>query len=293
MDFSHIARTADDVELRPHASAADTFELIHRSSSLGNCRIEVRDDTVARLHWDLGDGSINAHATAMRTLVNALYVDSSASRIEVVIDHHDRHETQVAMRTGLRREGIMRGGLQRCGALLDGALFASLASDPTPQDAGGFTYMLDSVMPLKRLISHVVMTDPGGRILLCRTTFKKDWELPGGIVEPGEAPALAGQREVAEEIGLELPVSRLLAVDWLPPYLGWSDAIELLYDGGEHPVDLPQRLEYDTREILEAQWFSIEEITGVVSPLNARRLPLLVPNRPAGTLHLENGSLTR
>src|SRR5699024_11560012 len=70
---------------------------------------------------------------------------------------------------------------------------------------------------------YVVMTDPDGRILLCKTTFKKDWELPGGIVEPGESPVLAASREVAEEIGIDLRVGRLLAMDWLPPYLGWSE----------------------------------------------------------------------
>ena len=28
------------------------------------------------------------------------------------------------------------------------------------------------------------------------------------------------------------PVGRLLVADWMPPYLGWDDAVELLFDGG-------------------------------------------------------------
>ena len=39
-------------------------------------------------------------------------------------------------------------------------------------------------------------------------------------------------REVTEELGIESAVGRLLVVDWMPPYLGWDDAIEMIFDGG-------------------------------------------------------------
>lgn len=290
MDWTHLAQTSSEIQLRPADADSSTIELLAQDALIGRCRIEVRDGSVVRLHWEL-DGSINPLAQAMRLLIRTLYAEHGITRVEVVTDSDDRRETQVAMRTGLRREGILRGGLSRSGLLSDGAIFASVASDPTPESPGGYTYMLDSIMPLKRLISHVVMTDSRGRILLCKTTFKKDWELPGGFAEPGESPMQAASREVAEEIGLDLRVGRLLAMDWLPPYLGWSDAIELLYDGGEHPVDLPERLEYDTREIVHAAWFDVHAIADVVSPLNARRLPLIIPRKPERTLHLEGGQL--
>lgn len=292
MDWTHLAQTSGDVQLRPADDDRSAIELLKKNVLLGRCIVDVRDGSVARLSWDLADGSINSLAQAMRVLVSTLYAEHAITRVEVLTDYGDHRETQVAMRTGLRREGILRGGLSRGGGLRDGAMFASVANDPTPESAGGYTYMLDSVMPLKRLISHVVMTDPSGRILLCKTTFKKDWELPGGIAEPGESPVLAASREVTEEIGIDLPIGRLLAMDWLPPYLGWGDAVELLYDGGEHPVDLPDRLEYDTREIVHAAWFDVHAIADVVSPLNARRLPLLLPRKPDRTLHLESGELT-
>lgn len=291
MDWSHLAQTAGDVRIERRAGVEPTVELSERGVRLGICRIEVRDESVARLHWELSDAPVSTTAHAIRALIDALYTRHGVSRVEVVIDHDDRRETQVAMRTGLRREGILRGGLSRDGRLRDGALFASLAEDPAPDSAGGFTFMLDSVMPLKRLISHVVMTDPDGRVLLCQTTFKKDWELPGGIVEDGESPVLAARREVKEEIGIDIETGRLLALDWLPPYLGWSDAIEVLYDGGEHDSGLLERLVYEPREIRRADWFTVDELADVVSPLNARRLPLLLPRKPARTLHLEAGEL--
>lgn len=291
MDWSHLAQTSGEVQIERLAGEPPTFELSDQGHPLGACRIDIHDATVARLTWTLGDGSVGAIARAMRLLIDTLYTRQGVSRVEVLVDNADPREVQVAMRTGLRREGVLRGALRRGDSMTDGALFASIASDPAPDVPGGYTYMLDSVMPLKRLISHVVMTDPSGRILLCQTTFKKDWELPGGIVEPGESPVLAARREVEEEIGIDLPLGRLLAMDWLPPYLGWSDAIEVLYDGGEHEADLVSRLVCDAREIKQAAWFSVDEIASVVSPLNARRLPLLIPDKPERTLHLEAGEL--
>ena len=59
------------------------------------------------------------------------------------------------------------------------------------------------MLPKKRLIAHVLIRDPAGRVLLCETQFKQDWELPGGIVEPGEPPRVGANREVTEELGLK------------------------------------------------------------------------------------------
>ncbi|MFD8810735.1 NUDIX domain-containing protein, partial [Streptomyces sp. NPDC059627] len=48
----------------------------------------------------------------------------------------------------------------------------------------------------------VLLFDEQNRFLLVDPTYKAGWEFPGGVVEPGEAPARAGVREVEEETGL-------------------------------------------------------------------------------------------
>ena len=51
-----------------------------------------------------------------------------------------------------------------------------------------------------------------GQVLLVKHVFRPDypWGLPGGWVEPGENPADAVQREVKEELNLQIEVKQLL-----------------------------------------------------------------------------------
>ncbi|WP_260334621.1 NUDIX domain-containing protein [Streptomyces beigongshangae] len=41
----------------------------------------------------------------------------------------------------------------------------------------------------------------GGAVVMVHDRFREQWELPGGLVEPGESPRRAAVRELAEESG--------------------------------------------------------------------------------------------
>lgn len=51
-----------------------------------------------------------------------------------------------------------------------------------------------------------------GRILMVRETADGRWTLPGGWIDVGESPATAAEREVFEESGFEVRVTKLAAV---------------------------------------------------------------------------------
>ena len=80
-------------------------------------------------------------------------------------------------------------------------LAGRLADHASPR---GFRALLNSFLPRKRAIAQMLVRDTEGRVLLCRLTYKQDWDLPGGVVEVGESPHLAVAREVEEELGLEI-----------------------------------------------------------------------------------------
>ena len=84
----------------------------------------------------------------------------------------------------------------------DRIVYARLATDAPVDEPGGFRALLNSFLPRKRAISQMLVRDPDDRVLLCRLTYKQDWDLPGGVVEVGESPRVAVVREVEEELGL-------------------------------------------------------------------------------------------
>jgi ADP-ribose pyrophosphatase YjhB (NUDIX family) len=52
----------------------------------------------------------------------------------------------------------------------------------------------------------------GGRVLLTRRHDFPVWCLPGGAIDPGESAAAAAVREVREETGLEVELTRLVGI---------------------------------------------------------------------------------
>jgi len=55
----------------------------------------------------------------------------------------------------------------------------------------------------------VICRDEMARVLVVRQRDSGGWTIPGGAIEPGEAPAVAAAREAFEETGLEIAVGRL------------------------------------------------------------------------------------
>lgn len=74
-------------------------------------------------------------------------------------------------------------------------------------------YFASDPTHLKLSVSAVVWQDqPGGAFLLMQRSDNGQWGLPGGYVEKGESVGEAAQREVFEETGVHIAVSRLIGV---------------------------------------------------------------------------------
>jgi len=104
------------------------------------------------------------------------------------------------------------------------------------------------------LAVNVAVMDSGNRVLLPRREDFEVWCLPGGGVDHGESLAQAGVREVAEETGLAVRMTRLIGV-YSYPNLGDYHTLALfgaVVTGGT--------LRPDPREVVEARWFSNSEL---------------------------------
>ena len=172
-------------------------------------------------------------------------------------------------RRGFRLEGRLRQARASGDRFVDELVYGRLAGEPAGREA--FTHVMNSVTPRKRLIAHALVTDEAGRVLLCETSFKADFELPGGIVEPGESPRLACEREMVEEMGASPGVGDVLVVDWLRPYQGWEDAIELVFASPVVAEADKARFVPDGVEILALHWLDPADLDTVMTPFGADR----------------------
>lgn len=139
--------------------------------------------------------------------------------------------------------------------------------------------------------SGVLLFDEQDRVLLVDPTYKPGWEFPGGVVEAGEAPAQAGIREVAEELGLRLEtVPKLLVVDWEAPKPPAYGGLRFLFDGGRLRGDEAAQLLLPGSELRGWRFVTEQEAAGMLPPTRFERLRWALRARERSTvLNLEAG----
>ncbi|MEU5737225.1 NUDIX domain-containing protein [Streptomyces tendae] len=138
----------------------------------------------------------------------------------------------------------------------------------------------------------VLLFDERDRVLLVDPTYKPGWEFPGGVVEPGEAPARAGMREVTEETGLSLDdVPALLVVDWEPPAPPAHGGLRLLFDGGRLDTAAADRVLLPGSELRDWRFATEDEAADLLPPVRYERLRWALRARERGAAHyLEAGT---
>lgn len=138
----------------------------------------------------------------------------------------------------------------------------------------------------------VLLFDERDRVLLVDPTYKPGWEFPGGVVEPGEAPARAGMREVTEETGLSLDdVPSLLVVDWEPPAPPAYGGLRLLFDGGRLATADAGRVLLPGPELRDWRFATEDEAAVLLPPVRYERLRWALRARERGAAHyLEAGT---
>jgi 8-oxo-dGTP pyrophosphatase MutT (NUDIX family) len=230
---------------------------------------------VVRVSWSAGlqDKGLHACADEVRRVVESAFKGGS-TRVETHVDPDDETAQRIATFAGLMREGVARGVAEES----DRIVYARLSHDTPLDDPQGFRSLLNSFLPRKRAISQLLVRSTDERVLLCQLTYKRDFDLPGGVVEVSESPQLAVSREVDEELGLTIVAGRLLLTDWLPPWSGWDDAICLVFDGGEHDPAVVDAIVRQEREIRSAGFFTLDEVREKCADFTARRIESALRN---------------
>jgi 8-oxo-dGTP diphosphatase len=136
----------------------------------------------------------------------------------------------------------------------------------------------------KRMAVGALYRDQDSRVLLVDPVYRDTWDLPGGAVEAEESPQAACRREVIEELGLDHPVGRILAVDWVPSRPGRPEGVIVIYDGGVLAGDEIEAITVPEGELAGYEFVHPDQVAGRVTPLVARRIAASLEALAAGTV---------
>ena len=145
-------------------------------------------------------------------------------------------------------------------------------------------------LPRKWMAAGALCRDSAGRVLLVEPVYRETWDTPGGVVEAEESPHTACRREVAEEIGLDRPVGRVLAVDWVPSRHDYPEGLVVIYDGGEFSDSDIAAIAVPVDELNGFEFVPPGEVAARVSPIVGRRIRACLEALAVGTVAaLDNG----
>jgi 8-oxo-dGTP pyrophosphatase MutT (NUDIX family) len=145
-------------------------------------------------------------------------------------------------------------------------------------------------MSRPRVAAGALFFDQHGNVLLVKPTYKEGWDIPGGYVEPGETPSEACEREIREELGIDVAISRLLAVDWAPSGQE-GDKVLFVFDGGALEPDAQSAFNLPEDELRSFAFQPPQALDNLMPGRLARRLRAAITAQQSGEVtYLEHGS---
>jgi 8-oxo-dGTP pyrophosphatase MutT (NUDIX family) len=151
-----------------------------------------------------------------------------------------------------------------------------------------------ATLPRKRMAATAVIRNQAGEVLLVKPSYRPEWLMPGGMVEADESPYAACKREALEEIGLELPIGRLLSLAYQSRDGDYTEALMFAFDGG---VLLPQhiaQIKLQEGEITAFQFLPLEAALPILPiKMRGRIAAALAALADGSTAYLDDGQLIR
>jgi ADP-ribose pyrophosphatase YjhB (NUDIX family) len=129
-----------------------------------------------------------------------------------------------------------------------------------------------SRIPSKTVAAGALIRDSEGRILFVTPVYKPYLEIPGGVVNSDESPYAACQREIREELSLDIHLGGLLVVDWVPQHGVWRDSLQFIFDGGVLADEQISRINLPYDELKDFQFNYLDQVAKQLKPSLHRRL---------------------
>ena len=145
-------------------------------------------------------------------------------------------------------------------------------------------------LPKKRMGAGALFLDQEDRLLLVKPTYREYWLLPGGSIEEDESPLQGCIREVREELGLSLVLSRLLCLDYVSRRGNLSEGLQFVFAGGRLMQEQIAAITLPLEELSTFHFTPLAEAITQVSPRMGKRLPYCFQAfQEQTTIYLEEG----
>jgi 8-oxo-dGTP diphosphatase len=149
-------------------------------------------------------------------------------------------------------------------------------------------YALWADVPRIPASAGALIRDEDGRLLILKPTYKKNWTIPGGQIEPhDESPWEACRRETFEECGLRVEYGRLACVDFLRVNRTRPGGVRFLFDCGAFDATQLRAIVLDGSEIEAHRFVDLPEALELLSGPLRRRVSAVAGETQC--LYLEEG----
>jgi ADP-ribose pyrophosphatase YjhB (NUDIX family) len=138
-------------------------------------------------------------------------------------------------------------------------------------DSESYAAFLQS-LPKKRMAAGALFRDEVGRVLLVKPVYKAGWELPGGVVEEDESPKAGCRREVREELGLDMSIGRLLALDYNAATQEKTESLMFIFDGDVLTTEMLDQIRLPAGELSAWRCYDATALPETMTPTLRRRV---------------------
>lgn len=125
----------------------------------------------------------------------------------------------------------------------------------------------------KRVGVAVLFFDEVGKLLIVKTNYHPDWQVPGGNGNENESPQETAIRETKEEIGLDVGNLRFLYVEYLGATAERPDFLEFVFYGGVLKGEDIANIILQEEEIVDYKFVEIDEALSLLRSSLKRRVP--------------------
>ncbi len=144
-------------------------------------------------------------------------------------------------------------------------------------------------LPQKRMAAGCLFFNGRQEVLLVKPTYKPTWEIPGGVTENNESPKQGCQRELAEELGLDRAVGRLLLLDYNSESGPKTESLMFIFAGGVLSAAEIAAIQLPADELSEFAFFQRDALpTAMTKSLKARVLAAWQQYDCGQTVYLED-----